>query len=656
LKFLSHLVLFVFLFSLCQLFGQKRIADSLVALLDKMTPVQKVDAYNRLSDIYVNINTKTSIEYAGKGIELAKEINYEFGEAGCYGSLGYGYLTTDNEKAAEYTSKALEIRQRINDKPGIATSLNVMGILYYYMGNYLESMDYHMKAVKMREEIGDFNKIAASYNNIALVHIAMGNYENALEYLQKALELNIKNGKTRNATIVDNIGDVYSKMGKFDKAVEYFQKSLKMSQEAGYKKTEANSYFNFAKLYYKTKDYNNAFKNFDLALDIYSSINEVNGIANTENGFATTYLEIKNYDQALKHALTGYEKARAINALENVSIAADIIRECYSQMKDYKKAYEYLEIFHNTYDSLKSGEKMKRLAKIEFDYKMDKIKKVQEAELSRQNTFIIALIITISLLIIIGTLIIWAYRQKRNSNAQLSVLNKQLQELISTKDKFFSIIAHDLKSPFQGLMGFSDILITENDELNEEQKSDIINAISKLSSDTYKMLENLLQWSKLQTGKIELVRESFNLNEALAVSIDILSQTAKNKNIIIENLIDKSLNITADQNMIQTTIRNLISNAVKFTNLSGEISIFAKQTNASIEITVKDNGIGMNKTTADNIFKIEHNTSRRGTANEEGTGLGLLLCKEMIELHNGSIKVESVEGKGSAFTVILPKN
>lgn len=655
MKLYIPIIIITILLSFCSGFAQQSTADSLIKQLDHLTPVQKVDAYNQLSDIYVNINTKISIEYAEKGLALATEIGYDKGLAGSYGCLGYCYLALDNEKAVNYTTRALEIRTRINDKLGVATSLNVLGILYYYMGNYLVSMDYHMKALKMKEEIGEFNKISASYNNIAIVHIAMGNYESALDYLQRALSLNLKNGRKRNATIVDNIGDVYSKMGKYDKALETFQKSLAMSKEAGYKKSEANCYFNFAKVYYKMKDNQSAFKYYNHALNIYKEINEPNGIANAENGIAALYLEESKTQNALSHALDAYEKAKSINSLENIAASSDIIRKCYSAGGDYKNAYKFLEIYGSTNDSLKNGEKMKRLAKIEFDYKMEKIKKDQESELSRQKIFITALSITLFLSVIIAILIIWAYRHNNKTNAQLSQLNSKLQELITSKDKFFSIIAHDLKSPFQGLMGFSDVLVKEGDELDEKQKKEIFYSLSKLSSDTYKLLENLLQWSNLQTGKIELAPVKFNLSGELYSTIAILTQTARNKNINIENKIEPDLNLTADKNMIQTIIRNLLSNAIKFTRPSGNISISSSQTDTSIEISVKDNGIGMSKRMIENIFKIDSNISTKGTANEEGSGLGLMLCKEMVELHGGKILIESEEGKGSTFKIILPK-
>jgi two-component system, sensor histidine kinase and response regulator len=230
-----------------------------------------------------------------------------------------------------------------------------------------------------------------------------------------------------------------------------------------------------------------------------------------------------------------------------------------------------------------------------------------------------------------------------------------LQETNASKDKFFSIIAHDLKSPFQGLMGSSQILYEEYDELTDEEKKEFIKGIHRSSRDSFRLLENLLQWSSLQTGRMEFIPETFNVYEQISPTIDLLSQSARNKMILIENEIDKESSVMADINMFQTVVRNLISNAIKFTGTNGRVIVSSKEKNDLIEFSVKDNGIGMNAETASSIFRIDKNTTTLGTANEKGTGLGLFLCKEMIEMHNGRIWVESEPEKGSTFFFTLPK-
>lgn len=644
-----------FLLASSMLFSQKSMADSLEKQLNYLSGPAKVDVLNRLSSIYESINTNTAIDYAQKGLDLAKSIHYDKGIATSYGCIGYCYLMLDNRKAYEYTNNALKLRQKIGDKSGIATSLNVLGVLYYYTGNYLTAIDYHLKAMEIREELHEEMKLAGSYNNLALIYIALGNYDAALDYLIKALNINIKNGRTKNATINDNIGDVYSKMGNYKKALEYFNKSLAISKVTGYKKTEANSYFNFARVYHRMKDTTNAFKYYRLSLNLYTEIEEPHGIANTENGMAMLYSENKDFKNALPHALIALKHAEKITSLDNIYNSANVLQQCYADIGDYKKAYKYMTIFHEMSDSLMNNDKYKRIARVESNYKMERIKKEKEAEISKQQYFIIGLVIFLVFLIAFVILIIWDYKHKRQLNNQLNKLNLQLQDAVLTKDKFFSIIAHDLKSPFQGLMGFSQILEADYNSLSEIRKKEIIEDIEKLSVDTYKLLENLLEWANIQRGKIKINPVEINVYDELFSTIALLSQTAKNKNISLKNKLDENIVIKADKYMFQTIIRNLISNAVKFTKQSGTITIASNVTEETVAISVSDTGVGMKKNILDNLFILDKAVSTKGTENENGTGLGLLLCKEMIELHKGTINVKSELGKGSEFTITFPR-
>ncbi|MDP4117383.1 MAG: HAMP domain-containing sensor histidine kinase, partial [Bacteroidota bacterium] len=282
------------------------------------------------------------------------------------------------------------------------------------------------------------------------------------------------------------------------------------------------------------------------------------------------------------------------------------------------------------------------------------LKKEQDAKLEKQNLFIYALSLTIVLLVVIFILIYLSYWQKKKSNKQLNELNEQLGEINSTKDKFFSIIAHDLKSPFLGLMGYSQILSEEYDELKEDEKKTYIGNLYDLTKSSFRLLENLLEWSRLQTGKMDYNPANYNVHNVLFPTLDLLAKTALNKRISMDIQIDEELEVKADKYMLQAVVRNLISNSIKFTQPNGHIIVRAKDTKESIVITVEDDGVGMSQDVVGSLFKIEKNISTKGTANEQGTGLGLLLCKEMVELHTGKIWVESKEGEGTKVFISLP--
>ena len=248
-----------------------------------------------------------------------------------------------------------------------------------------------------------------------------------------------------------------------------------------------------------------------------------------------------------------------------------------------------------------------------------------------------------------------AIARKRDAEA-IEKYTTKLKELNQTKDKFFSIIAHDLKSPFQGLLGYSQILKTEYETITEEEKLFFINGIGELSQSAFRLLENLLEWSRMQTGRIAFDPEVFLLNNELTATFFLLSQTASNKDIELQNNIDSDVSVYADKNMLATIIRNLISNSIKFTKQGGRITISSELDNNNVKITVTDTGIGIKQEDLEKLFKLDKNFSTNGTNKEEGTGIGLLLCKEMVEKHGGKIWVESKMGEGSKFIFTIPQN
>ncbi len=230
----------------------------------------------------------------------------------------------------------------------------------------------------------------------------------------------------------------------------------------------------------------------------------------------------------------------------------------------------------------------------------------------------------------------------------------ELTKLNATKDKFLSIIAHDLKNPFNAIIGFSDLMIQNFNELDNETLLQGLNTIETASKHAYKLLENLLVWSQNQTGRSPFNPEVLNLNKQVTESFKIIESSAAIKGISVVININKSMEIFADKNMIDSVLRNLILNAIKFSHKGKKVKITAVESNHEIQVSVKDNGVGISPENQIAIFKIDKHTITSGTENEQGTGLGLILCKDFVERHNGSIWVESPPGSGSIFTFSLP--
>ncbi len=236
----------------------------------------------------------------------------------------------------------------------------------------------------------------------------------------------------------------------------------------------------------------------------------------------------------------------------------------------------------------------------------------------------------------------------------LNESEKLLRELNATKDKFFSIIAHDIKSPFNSIKGGSQFLLREFDTISKDEIGNIISQIHISSGNALKLLDNLLQWAESQTGQITVTTESVDLLQLVPETIEWLRSEAENKNILLQANVDKGSVVLADNYMLRTILRNLISNAIKFTFDGGTIEIKTRSQKQDVLISVIDNGTGFRTSDLENVFKVNHKLMMLGTANEKGTGLGLILCKEFVEKQGGKIWIESELGKGSSIFFTLP--
>ncbi|MEI6820363.1 MAG: hybrid sensor histidine kinase/response regulator [Bacteroidota bacterium] len=232
--------------------------------------------------------------------------------------------------------------------------------------------------------------------------------------------------------------------------------------------------------------------------------------------------------------------------------------------------------------------------------------------------------------------------------------SKELQKLNAQKDKFFSIIAHDLRNPLGGFMALTEMMAADLELIPVDEQKELMLNLNQSASNIFNLLENLLEWSQMQRGQIAYNPEMLNLHEVVDECSKSVNETARNKAIEIICDIDNDLKVYADSNMIQTVIRNLVSNAVKFTEKGGKINVYTQTTDEDIEISIKDTGIGMNSMIVENLFKLDGKTNRAGTEGELSTGLGLILCKDFVEKHGGKIWAESQEGVGSVFTFTVP--
>jgi len=257
---------------------------------------------------------------------------------------------------------------------------------------------------------------------------------------------------------------------------------------------------------------------------------------------------------------------------------------------------------------------------------------------------------------------------RKEAEEKLQVYNRELEELNADKDKFFSVIAHDLKSPFQGLLGFTDLLLDDFEVLEQDEIKQYLLNIRNAAHNTYDLLENLLEWSRMQSGRIQFQKVGFNFSHKITDVLEILNTNASRKGITLVNRIQEGIEVEGDENMLKSVVQNLVSNAIKFSHPRSQVVLTSEiipgqshqkdsdtnEENQYVTIHVRDFGVGISPEALKQIFSLTSHHTTMGTANEPGTGLGLVICKEMIELHGGELSVKSTPGDGSVFSFTLP--
>jgi len=247
--------------------------------------------------------------------------------------------------------------------------------------------------------------------------------------------------------------------------------------------------------------------------------------------------------------------------------------------------------------------------------------------------------------------------ERKQAEAEIQFKNEELRRINAEKDKFFSVIAHDLRSPFNGFLGLTEILVEELPQMTMAEIQKMALAMRTSATNLFSLLGNLLEWSSMQRGVTTISQATFLLMPKISESVVFVIEGANKKEITISYGIADDLEVYADSYMLGAIIRNLVSNAVKFTPVGGSVAVSAKAIQGNlIEISINDSGIGMNEYMADHLFELGSNTSRKGTEGEYSTGLGLILCKDFVEKHGGKLWVESEEGVGSTFRFTLPDN
>lgn len=654
--------------------AQEPQADSLEQLYFHAPPAQKQQYLQELVLHYLPDKPELALHKSQQALELAKEIQSPQGQAFALIQLGNAirYLLHDYDSSLYYYREALAVSRQQNLTREQLNAFLAIGDIYQEAGNSYKAIEHYMQAQVLAESLRLQRMAVEVLNRTGKVYASIGNESKAVRHHTKALQLSQEHQYGKG--IADShywLALAYQDQGNLNQALQQLQLAAdlrgQMNDQPGLGACELAR----ARILLAQKEYNKAEAILEKGLQRFRQLGLITEQANAYNLIGMLQIEQMKYQQALSHLQQALNIGEMRNDKKIIRDSYENLYACYSALKDYEQALKYKDLYVAISDFIYGEENERRMAELQTRFEISEKEReiellkidneLRDLAIQKQTNFRNFLITGMVLLIIILLLIVYLYRNNRQNNQQLRHTNKtihqqnqELQELNATKDKFFSIISHDLKSPLNSLTAFSGLLINHADALSREEIQMLATDLDKSLKNLLSLLENLLEWSRAQTNQMEVEPEALPLRELVQANVDLLQKMADNKKIRIHTNVPLSTTAMAGRNQLNAVLRNLISNAVKFTETGGRVTISAVEWKDMVEVSVQDTGVGISKNVMDKLFRIEHKHSSNGTANEKGTGLGLMLCKEFIEQHGGQLSVDSKEGIGSTFRFTVP--
>jgi len=689
--FFKFLLSGVFFFLSFGWVGGQSLPDSINLVLDTIKSSEDKSYYlNELAFDYVHVNIQLAKTFALKAEKFADESNNAKAMGNSYNILGIIEQTTGNyQEALKHYYNALRVWEIEKDTAWTAATLNNLGIVYYLMGDYQRSLEQYLRSVNFALSLKDSSRLSSVYNNIGIVLDIQQDLDKAYLYYLKALNFAIAdNNRDGMATAYNNIGEIFNQKQLFDSALYYYNKSLDINMEIARTSGIADSYLNIGDVANQMGDYQLAFKYLDIAEDYYLQIGDSVALIDVQLLRAESYFKQKKYLESLKHLDKIIPFATYLGNLDYLKRIYQLRSMILESKGDYKNALIDFKKFKAVVDSVSAQEVQNKLHNFELQYEFDKqknqfeiqrIKTQNEANLiistQKRNRNLVLMILFI-LLVIVGFLYRMSVIRKKineelllknqqvNEQAeelkqtlhQLSVREQQLMETNKTKDRMFSIIGHDLRGPVGSLQKLLELLTEQFHTFQNDELKEMLVTARDSSQQTFNLLENLLFWARAQKDDVVFNPAIFPIKPLVEENVRLLRGTADIKSIAIYNMVEDECIAFCDANTVKTIFRNLISNAIKFTNEGGRIEIFCQREMECIFVSVKDSGVGIKKEVLEKLFVFNQIFTTYGTHNEKGTGLGLKLCYDLALLNHGDLAVKSDENNGSSFTLRLPIN
>lgn len=628
-------------------------ADSLRVEYKNQNGLELATTLIELVNYYRNIDMDSSVHYATQLENLSDSLDFPDGKiAAITGLVNADFIRGNYIQGIERALPYL--------KPSTRTENYFLGDLYLAAGNcygslglYKAGVEYYLESRRIFSFLKEEEKLRTITNNLGAYYIRMGNYDSALEVFSN-LPVENKDDPVR-VTLKVNLGFIYLGLNETDRAESYFLDVLEMDNSDIEIRGKAISSFKLGNLYSEQKDYENALLYHNKSLEFYSKLDNEAQTINPLNGIAEVYFSLGDIEKAKETALKSEQIGLNTQTLLELNQVTYLLSKIYAAENDFEKAYEYSQKNLALSDSLNVSQRNQEVQLMETEYRFERreeqLKREQNIELRKQEILSIGIA---SFLLISLVFIYLSYKSKKTeekANIRLEKLNHDLEETNKIKNQLFSIIAHDLRNPLSSLYGLVSLL-----ELKSADKLELEKLIPDLVAQfkhTSTLVNNLLNWSKSQMEGYKVIPAPFDIEDLIKKNIDLLSSRFKEKEITLklENRISKK--VFADINMIDIVILNLLSNALKYSDKEDSVTVEVIESNHEAIISVKDTGTGIPESKLGILFTNSF-YSTSGTRNESGTGLGLMLCKEFVELNHGKIWVESEFRVGTTFYFSVP--
>ncbi|MFT6035565.1 MAG: two-component system NtrC family sensor kinase [Marivirga sp.] len=604
-------------------------SDSLINIVEnRFSQLSDTSKLITLEEIYKNnkLNPQIRLKYGIQSLAIAQASKNELWQFKSHFELGNIYKKKgDLDLALGHYFDALRLNQNISEISNEALVYASLSSTYRVSNDFDKSILYANKGIHLYRAIGDSLKLAISLMNTGEAYRINEFFDTALLYFRESGQIfDILNYKTGKAYNVGNIGLINAQMGNYKAAMQKLSEAIEILE--------------------KNKDF--------YPIIVYNL------------SMANIYQEQNKLDTAIKLVEDNLKIAQENDLKEQIKDANLKLSELYLKEADYKNAYHHQNQYLIYRDSINNEATIRKMADLRTDYEIAQ-KQIEvdllEEEQKRQNIIFIGLVIIILLLVVLVFLYYRNYKRKQALNMiiterkeEAEAQRDQLEAINETKEKFLSIVSHDLLGPVNSFKGLSTIMKASIEAKDYKDLKQIHQLFDKSVNNLSSLLTNLLDWSVTQQGAIPYEPEKIVVSDLVNELLSLFSNMAATKNIVLQSTISDHTTVWADRNSLKAIFRNLVSNAIKFTQNKGEIILSNVVLDDTIGILVTDTGLGMPQEKIDQLLSKDAFSHSQGTSGEKGVGLGLQLVKEFTESNNGKLTIESTESEGTTITVYLP--